>query len=124
MAIPFYGNLCVSILLSDKPQFNVEAPEEGLKVYTVEEGSSLLIDLSAKANPGEIEYKWTNKGKNTVIPKLADALPESRIVANPGGVLNISEARREDAGKYKVRAENEEGKATFKFILDVQYAPK
>ncbi len=41
-----------------------------------------------------------------------------------GGALTITSARRSDRGKYKVRAENEEGKTNMKFVLDVQYAPR
>ena len=44
--------------------------------------------------------------------------------ALPGGSLNISQARREDAGTYKVKATNSEGKTVFKFKLDVHYPPK
>ena len=40
------------------------------------------------------------------------------------GSLNVSLARRDDAGKYKVKASNSEGKTTLKFKLDVQYAPR
>lgn len=107
-----------------KPQFSVDS-DEGLPVYPVQEGGNLLINLTAKANPGDIEFKWTRAGSNgATIPNLADALPESRLIALPGGHLNITDARREDAGKYKVKATNSEGKATVKFILDVQYEPK
>ena len=89
----------------------------------MEEGKSLLIDLSAKANPSsDLEYKWTNPDKAT-LPSAADAMPGSRLVAD-GGKLNVSLARREDHGKYKVRASNSEGKTTMKFKLDVQYEPR
>ena len=46
------------------------------------------------------------------------------LSALPGGYLNISQARREDAGMYKVKATNSEGKKNFKFQLDVHYPPK
>ncbi len=94
-------------------------------MFTVTEGGNLIINLTATANPPEIEYKWTKSGNGgTRIPDLADALPESRAIALPGGHLNISQARREDAGMYKVKATNAEGKTTFKFKLDVHYPPK
>ena len=92
-------------------------------MFSVEEGKSLVINLSATANPTPIDYKWTRSG-GINIPDISDALPQSRIVALTNGSLNVSEARREDAGKYKVKASNSEGKSTFKFKLDVQYAPR
>ena len=41
-----------------------------------------------------------------------------------GGVLNVTAARKDDAGKYKLRASNAEGKAAIKVKLDVHYQPK
>ena len=116
-------------------------------MFTVEEGGHLLINLTATANPPEIKYEWSKNGKDgRPIPEVADALPESRAIgkfisaavlsrmlsitllyllsALPGGYLNISQARREDAGMYKVKATNSEGKKNFKFQLDVHYPPK
>lgn len=81
-----------------------------------------MIDLSAQANPAEIEYKWTNPDRAN-IPSVAEALPESRLIA-AGGKLNVTFAKRDDAGKYKVRASNEEGKTTRKFKLDVLFEPR
>jgi len=93
-----------------------------LPVFTVEEGGNVTIDMEAKANPPIVEYKWTNPDRAT-IPAEDDALPGSRLVAN-GGKLTVTNARRTDRGKYKVRASNAEGKASAKFILDVQYGPR
>ena len=90
--------------------------------FEVEEGKSRVINLTAIANPPEIEYKWS-RGKVS-IPKVSDALPESRLVALSNGQLNISSVRREDAGAYKVKAENSEGKTKIKFKLNVLYAPR
>ena len=62
----------------DKPRFQ-EATESGEKVFTVVEGGNLIINLTATANPPEIEYKWTKNGNGgSRIPKLSEALPESR----------------------------------------------
>lgn len=106
----------------DKPQFPDDTEGGALKVFTVEEGASILIDLTAKGNPAKIDYKWTSPDRDN-IPSQSEALPESRLVAN-GGTLNISSAKRMDAGKYKVRGSNDEGKTTFKFKLDVLYEPR
>ena len=95
------------------------------------EGANLIINLPARANPPEIEYKWTKcgnldckNGGGSRIPTEAEALPESRAIALTGGSLNISNARREDAGMYKVKASNDEGKTKYIFKLDVHYQPK
>ena len=110
------------LFFPDKPQFP-EPPLDGtLKTFTVEENSSILINLTAKANPSEITYKWTNPDKKE-IPEAGSALPENRLVAM-GGTLNVTSAQRTDKGKYKVKATNEEGSSKMKFRLDVQYGPK
>lgn len=89
------------------------------------EGENLVVNLTASANPPEIDYKWSKNGNGgTRIPDESEALPESRAIALPGGSLQIRGAKREDAGMYKVKATNDEGKTAFKFKLDVQYQPK
>ena len=52
-----------------------------------------------------------------------DALPGTRITA-VGGVLNVTAARKDDAGRYRLRAANAEGKASIKVRLDVHYQPR
>ena len=59
----------------------------------LEEGNSLLIDLTAKANPPQIEYKWTNPDRLSV-PEAADALPGTRdgnVVAVKFRCLNFDD---------------------------------
>ena len=107
----------------DKPSFLAAVEGDEIKEpFEVEEGKSRVINLTAIANPPKIEYKWS-RGKVS-IPKVSDALPESRLVALSNGQLNISNVRREDAGAYKVKAENSEGKTKIKFKLNVLYAPR
>jgi hypothetical protein len=75
---------------TDKPEFlNVSDISEE-KVFTVEEGKSIMINLPAKANPPEIEYKWTSPGRGN-IPESSEALPESRIIALTSGRLNVTQ---------------------------------
>ena len=65
---------------TDKPVFKDGSSDE-VKVFTVVEGESLIIDLKAEANPGPVEYKWSKAGNGGIsIPSLADALPQSRII--------------------------------------------
>ena len=113
------------LFFPDKPRFNIE----GEKVFTVNEGGNLIINLTATANPPEIEYKWTKiSGFKRSIPVQSDDAESagSRVMAIPGGSLNISKARRDDAGTYKVTATNalDPGKTKLKFKLDVHYPPK
>ena len=89
--------------------------------FSVKEGEDKLIHLVATANPPEIEYKFSKKDR--VIDMENEALLDARVTAKPDGTLNVKMARREDAGMYKVRASNSEGKTNLKFKLDVQYAP-
>ena len=109
--------------VADKPYF-LTAVEDGeiKKPFEVEEGKSRIINLTAVANPPNIEYKWSRR--KVSIPNVADALPESRLVALSNGRLNISNVRREDAGAYKVKAKNSEGETKIKFKLNVLYAPR
>ena len=39
-------------------------------------------------------------------------------------VMNLTNAKREDSGQYKIKAKNSEGKQALKFKIDVQYSPK
>jgi hypothetical protein len=48
------------------------------KVFKVEEGKSILIELPAKANPPDIDYKWTLNGKGN-IPGFMDSLTNLRL---------------------------------------------
>lgn len=89
----------------------------------MEEGDSISIDLTARANPSEIEYKWTNPDRG-IIPSAADSVSADSRILSDGGVLNLTSARRSDAGRYKVKASNSEGKATVKFRIDVLYGPR
>ncbi len=63
---------------SDAPQFPEQKSGE-LKVFTVEEGKDLVVNLTAQANPGEVTYKWTNPDRAT-IPNAGNALPDARSV--------------------------------------------
>ena len=53
----------------------------------------------------------------------SDGISTPRITA-VGGILNVTAARKDDAGKYKLKASNAEGKAAIKVNLDVHYQPK
>lgn len=107
------------LIFADKPIFPKDSEN---RVFKVEEGGSIIINLTATANPNNIEYKWTNPDKIT-IPTIDEAMSNARFVAN-GGILNVTNAERSDWGQYKVKAKNSEGKEVVKFHIDVQYEPK
>ena len=71
-----------------------------------------------------LNEKYSLKIHNIGILNLICTNLNFRAIALPGGSLNISNARREDAGMYKVKASNDEGKTIYKFKLDVHYQPK
>jgi len=52
--------------LTDKPEFIGITDSSEEKVFKVEEGKSILIELPAKANPPDIDYKWTLNGKGNI----------------------------------------------------------
>ena len=46
--------------IPDKPQFP-SAPTDGSTLtFTVKEGEAKTVDLTARANPDDVEYKWTS----------------------------------------------------------------
>jgi len=54
------------LFFPDKPEFSGVKDSSEEKVFKVEEGKSILIELPAKANPPEIEYKWTSPGRGNL----------------------------------------------------------
>jgi len=87
-----------------------------LRVYTVAEGKSAVIDLPAEGNPPEIDYAWT-------LPRNEGAT--SNVVQRKHA-LHITSASRAHDGNYTVVAVNSYGdfrsQATVR--LDVWYAPR
>ncbi|XP_017027880.1 nephrin isoform X1 [Drosophila kikkawai] len=78
------------------------------------EGESLAVSLQTRANPTNVEYKWTKDG--TPIPQDG----EHRIFAD-GGSLNFTRLHRDDAGIYSCAASNSQGKATLNITVVVEY---
>ena len=96
LALFLQGRVCVLfglkcadliVLLPDKPQFpSSDGNDDEERVFTVEEGSGLVIDLTAKANPEEVTYRWTNPDRATV-PDARDALPDARCALNCSSIV-------------------------------------
>ena len=107
-------NSCTS-LFPDKPQF-----QPGNFPHELEEGRPATLNLTARANPGVIKYTWT---KETEEGREREIGTDERVsVIN--GVVIFSEVRRDDAGIYRVTAENAEGAAQTKIEVKVFYPPR
>ena len=53
-----------------------------------------------------------------------EKIPSDHRLSVSGGVLNISNVRREDSGYYTISATNAEGTTQTKIKIDVLYAPR
>ncbi|XP_076060270.1 nephrin-like isoform X4 [Oratosquilla oratoria] len=117
------------------PQFLSPPPD----VVDVVVGESQVLNLTAKANPGPVEYIWTRHGlplPNPVIdeswrnaythdPSMGvDVVGGMSKVAAYGPLLYIRGVTIQDAGDYELEASNREGSTMAKVLLNVQYAPR
>ena len=57
-------------------------------------------------------------------PLELEKIPSDHRLSVSGGVLNISNVRREDSGYYTISATNAEGTTQTKIKIDVLYAPR
>ncbi|GFQ64860.1 nephrin [Trichonephila clavata] len=73
--------------------------------YEVKENDSKIINMSAKANPYKVTYKW-KKGDDVI---------------EEGPVLNISYAERSMSGEYICMASNDIGEASVTVTLKILY---
>ncbi|UYV83762.1 NPHS1 [Cordylochernes scorpioides] len=80
-----------------------------MSVVKAQEGHNATINLTAKANPDRISYRWT-VGDNY--------LP--RAIKADGGVLYFRDVRRIQAKTYRVQASNPLGTTETNVFLDVQ----
>ncbi len=81
------------------------------------EGEPAIVNLTAKANPSEITYKWFRDG--TAIKQLKEASAYDRMTFD-GAFLNLTVVRRDDKGDYKCEATNAEGSRHTIVRLNVQ----
>ena len=58
------------------------------------------------------------------VPLELEKIPSDHRLSVSGGVLNISNVRREDSGYYTISATNAEGTTQTKIKIDVLYAPR
>jgi len=97
---------------ADKPYFPSAVPV----VAVTEENALLTINLTARANPADITYRWS-RGAVTLVP----ATTTGRWRQDAGGaVMTVAEGlRRDEAGVYTVEASNGEGSTTHDVNIDV-----
>ena len=85
------------------------------------EGSPATINMTASANPTPIEYEWAKESQALELEKLHSTT--DRLLMS-GGVLNLTNVKRQDSGYYTVSATNAEGTTQTKLKIDVLYAPR
>ena len=84
------------------------------------EGSPAIVNMTASANPLPIEYEWSKESSALELEKL---FPTDRLSLS-GGVLNLTNVKRQDSGYYTISATNAEGTTQTKIKIDVLYAPR
>jgi len=102
----------VHYVRADKPYFPSAVPV----VAVTEENALLTINVTARANPADITYRWS-RGAVTLVP----ATTTGRWRQDAGGaVMTAAEGlRRDEAGVYTVEASNSEGSTTHDVNIDV-----
>jgi hypothetical protein len=81
------------------------------------EGEPAIVNVTARANPSEVSYKWFRDG--TAIKQLKEANAYDRVTFD-GSLLNLTTVRRDDKGEYKCEATNSEGARSHIVRLNVQ----
>ncbi|EFX79012.1 hypothetical protein DAPPUDRAFT_305049 [Daphnia pulex] len=90
---------------NDKPQF-LHPTDYSVDVI---EGEPAIVNVTARANPSEVSYKWFRDG--TAIKQLKEANAYDRVTFD-GSLLNLTTVRRDDKGEYKCEATNSEDPAS------------
>ncbi|KAG8196719.1 hypothetical protein JTE90_023227 [Oedothorax gibbosus] len=108
----------VTINVLYKPEFETTP----LQQYDVIEGESAALNISARGNPPSINYSWSKASSSTsLMPADSNDVAVSSVLAT-GPLFNISSARRDQAGQYRLEASNEEGSNYVTVVLNVLYA--
>ncbi|KAF8792900.1 Nephrin like protein [Argiope bruennichi] len=110
----------VTLRVFYKPEFLVASLEK----FDVIEGETLVVNLTARANPPVTSYSW-RKGLVSPIPSSPmRGVGEDKInlrVTSRGPLLEIKDSRREDAGQYECEATNSEGTGHTIIVVNVLY---
>ncbi|XP_054154061.1 nephrin-like isoform X2 [Oppia nitens] len=105
-------------------QYSPEFLNSPLTQFDIIEGQPSVINLTAKGNPSQIEYKWSRQTETiTAATETTTGSPiDSPRIQSSGPILNISEAKRGDSGVYKLYAQNELGLSETAIKINVQYS--
>ncbi|KAK8779720.1 hypothetical protein V5799_018940 [Amblyomma americanum] len=102
-----------------KPEFSVGPVER----FDIVEGRSLVINLTAQANPRPVSYTWTKGDRRLPTVRTASRSASStpaRVFAS-GPLLNLTAVERSDGGVYECEATNSEGSTKVSILINVQY---
>lgn len=99
-----------------KPEF-FNAP---LERFDIVEGESLIINLTARANPPAVTYTWSKDDQK--VPKKQPAGETPVTVLADGSLLNLTNVARSDGGVYFCEAQNSEGTSKTSILINIQYA--
>ncbi|XP_036421159.1 nephrin [Colossoma macropomum] len=95
------------------PEFAEDQPRE---VQIIEDDTATL-PVMVSANPNNVSCEWVFQGEKVVKER------DHRYHFPEGWTLEIWNVSRRDAGNYRVKCSNAEGKNSTIIKLDVQYAP-
>lgn len=92
-----------------------------MEKYEVKQGETVLLNVSARANPSKMNYAWTKDG--VPLPGPDDAYSWQETVAHKvfyrGPALHVYQAQKEDSGDYECEASNSQGATKTTIIVKV-----
>ena len=112
----FVVNQALFVYILVPPTYPASTPS----TVDIIEFQSNILNLTAMANPANVEYTWYRNGvKLTFGNKNKRDLNIPHFLAD-GGVLNITNVTRADGGPYTCEAGTDQGKTNFTVNLNVQ----
>lgn len=105
-------------LPADKPEF-YNAP---LERFDIVEGESLVINLTARANPSAVTYSWTKDERRVATARATERSADRALpsVYARGSLLNLTNVERSHGGVYDCEAENSEGSTKTSILINIQ----
>lgn len=109
----------VSLDVTYKPEF-YNAP---LERFDIVEGESLVINLTARANPSAVTYSWTKDERRVATARATERSADRALpsVYARGSLLNLTNVERSHGGVYDCEAENSEGSTKTSILINIQY---
>lgn len=107
-----------------KPEFSIGPLER----FDIVEGRSLVINLTAQANPRPVSYTWKKGDRRLPTARTSERSSSSRSSSSPsvrvftsGPLLNLTGVQRSDGGVYECEATNSEGSTKASILINVQH---